>query len=349
MSIALTHDEVRLREKLACRINQIVANFQKIIIVDRNLGFFTFGYNHMIKLIPALFIAPIVMGGEAEFGILSQAALAFATIVNSLSFFINKYMTFAALATATSRLSELSEAAKAGSQVAKHLEQDDSNDGLSYESITIEGNAVPAQMLLREFNATIPPKGSVVIVGSTDKAREAMLTLFHATAGLRSLSHGKIRSPLPLRVAFLPDQPHVSSLDLYDLLAPDPEKAVAEIKKILPLVRDLGITLSRSSDAEFDGDQWLAQDNRRNRYLLAVVRILLGAPRFVLINHLNPVLGVDEFDRILKMFEDHQIAPVIFGEAPLFHRGETLEILGDGSWKRVEAAEGNSRGSWESR
>ena len=55
-SIALLRREGRLGARLARRLDALLANARRIIAVNRNLSFFTTGYNYGIQLIPALII-----------------------------------------------------------------------------------------------------------------------------------------------------------------------------------------------------------------------------------------------------------------------------------------------------
>src|SRR4030095_13976888 len=57
-SVALLRREGRLRERRLNRIDVRVLNLRRITSVNRNLGFFTTGYNYLIQIIPALFVAP---------------------------------------------------------------------------------------------------------------------------------------------------------------------------------------------------------------------------------------------------------------------------------------------------
>ena len=64
-------------DKLLSRLDDVVANFRKITSINRNVGFFTTGYNWMIQIIPALIIAPAFIEGKIEFGVITQSAMAF--------------------------------------------------------------------------------------------------------------------------------------------------------------------------------------------------------------------------------------------------------------------------------
>jgi vitamin B12/bleomycin/antimicrobial peptide transport system ATP-binding/permease protein len=57
-SIMLAHREERQVVGLLDRIEDMIANFRQITSVNRNVGFFTTGYNWLIQIIPALIVAP---------------------------------------------------------------------------------------------------------------------------------------------------------------------------------------------------------------------------------------------------------------------------------------------------
>ena len=70
------------------RLDDLVANFRKITSINRNVGFFTTGYNWMIQIIPALIIAPAFIEGKIEFGVITQSAIAFTTLVAAFSLIV---------------------------------------------------------------------------------------------------------------------------------------------------------------------------------------------------------------------------------------------------------------------
>jgi len=56
-------------------------NMRRMISVNRNLSFFTTSYGYMIQLIPYLIVAPLFIDGKAEFGVVTQSAMAFAHLM----------------------------------------------------------------------------------------------------------------------------------------------------------------------------------------------------------------------------------------------------------------------------
>src|SRR6266852_6228169 len=103
-SIALLHREGRIGARLRRRFDDLTANMRRIIAVNRNLAFFTNGYNYLIQIIPALVVAPLFIRGEVEFGVITQSAMAFSTLVGT------QFQSIASFAAVISRLGSLADA-----------------------------------------------------------------------------------------------------------------------------------------------------------------------------------------------------------------------------------------------
>src|SRR3954449_1160703 len=106
-SVALRHGEGRLRARLLNQIDELVGNFRRITSVNRNMGFFTTGYNYLIQIIPALIVAPRFIRGEVEFGVITQSAMAFAQLLGAFSLIINQFGSISSFAAVVARLSAL--------------------------------------------------------------------------------------------------------------------------------------------------------------------------------------------------------------------------------------------------
>ena len=66
-------------------------NLKRIIAVNRNLGFFTTGYNYLIQVIPILIVAPLFIRGQAEFGVISQSSMAFSHLIGAFSLIVTQF------------------------------------------------------------------------------------------------------------------------------------------------------------------------------------------------------------------------------------------------------------------
>jgi putative ATP-binding cassette transporter len=89
------------------RFDQLAANFRRITTINRNVGFFSTGYNWLIQLIPMLIIAPAFMRGEVEFGVITQSAIAFTTVVAAFSLIVTQFQSLSNYAAVVSRLDSL--------------------------------------------------------------------------------------------------------------------------------------------------------------------------------------------------------------------------------------------------
>ena len=83
--VALVRREGRLSQRLLGRIDELVQNFRRITSVNRNLAFFTTGYNYLIQIIPMLVVAPQFIRGNVEFGTITQSAVAFTQLLGAFS------------------------------------------------------------------------------------------------------------------------------------------------------------------------------------------------------------------------------------------------------------------------
>jgi vitamin B12/bleomycin/antimicrobial peptide transport system ATP-binding/permease protein len=108
--IADGKDEEGQKATLLARLDDLVANFRRITSINRNVGFFTTGYNWMIQIIPALIIAPAFIEGKIEFGVITQSAMAFSTLVAAFSLIVTQFQSLSSFAAVVARLSGLAEA-----------------------------------------------------------------------------------------------------------------------------------------------------------------------------------------------------------------------------------------------
>jgi vitamin B12/bleomycin/antimicrobial peptide transport system ATP-binding/permease protein len=107
--ILRAREEESQRALLFGRLDDLVGNFRKITSINRNVGFFTTGYNWMIQIIPALIIAPAFIERKIEFGVITQSAVAFSTLVAAFSLIVTQFQSLSTYAAVVARLSALVE------------------------------------------------------------------------------------------------------------------------------------------------------------------------------------------------------------------------------------------------
>jgi putative ATP-binding cassette transporter len=108
--IMLRHEGEREAARLRGRLDRLVENFRRITAVNRKVGFFSTGYNWLVQLIPILIIAPAFMRGEIEFGVITQSAMVFTTLVAAFSLVVTQFQSLSTYAAVVSRLGSLLDA-----------------------------------------------------------------------------------------------------------------------------------------------------------------------------------------------------------------------------------------------
>ena len=164
---------------LASTSTRSSANLRRIIAVNRNLGFFTTGYNYMIQIIPALVVAPLFIRGDVEFGVITQSAMAFAHLLGAFSLIVTQFQAISSYGAVLARLNALAEVLQPPTD-ASGIDTTEDPERLAYERLTL---AVPgdAGVLVRELSFAIP-RGARVLVCSADTAVRARA---HAGDGRR--------------------------------------------------------------------------------------------------------------------------------------------------------------------
>jgi vitamin B12/bleomycin/antimicrobial peptide transport system ATP-binding/permease protein len=332
-SIALSHREGRFKNRLRRRLNALTTNFRRLIRINRNLGFFTNGYNYFIQIIPALIIAPKFIFGEVEFGVITQSTMAFATLLGAFSLIVTQFQSISAFTAVTARLSTLSDAIeKAHHTLPCAIEIEESPERVRYENITLL-TSDKSQLLIDDLTVEIQ-RGSRWLVTGPDDAPK--LALFRATAGVWDCGAGKIIRPGLEDILFLPERPYLPPGPLRDVLVRTGREAESKDPAIHAALHRLGLhqVVERVGglDAERDWDDVFSIGEQ---HLLSIARIFLAHPAFVFLDRPGSSMPKSQISTIIDMMTEQGIGVVILaknGESGL-HYDACLEIKSDGHWE----------------
>jgi putative ATP-binding cassette transporter len=100
-------DERRDERRVGARLRRVVHNSRAMIGVNRNVGFFTSGYNYLVPILPILTVAPLYLRGSIEFGVVTLSAMAFAQLLGAISLVVVQFGNMSAFAAVTRRLGSL--------------------------------------------------------------------------------------------------------------------------------------------------------------------------------------------------------------------------------------------------
>jgi putative ATP-binding cassette transporter len=327
-SISTMRLENRLTTRLRRRIDDFAANAKHMIAVNRNLGFFTTGYNYLIQIIPALIIAPLYMRGEVEFGVITQSSMAFAHLLGAFSLIITQFQSISSYAAVLARLSALGEATEQG-RSGSDIEIRDS-ESFAYDRLTLRSPR-DGRILTRRLTLSVPHGRTLLVAGANETAKVA---LFRATAGIWRWGEGRILRPTHDRLFFLPERPYLAPGTLRELLAPADRREVPD-EEIQETLRVLAVqVVSRRAgglDVERDWDNILALGEQQ---LLAVARLLLARPRFAFLDRIATALTPPQLDTVLGILAERSITYVtVANDEELANRHDDLLVLeNDGEW-----------------
>jgi vitamin B12/bleomycin/antimicrobial peptide transport system ATP-binding/permease protein len=330
-SIMLTGREAPHVARLLHRLEELVANFNRITVINRNVGFFTTGYNWLIQIIPILIVAPAFINGTIAFGVITQSAMAFSTLVAAFSLIVTQFQSLSNFAAVVARLSSLIETVeRMRSTTGSEIEIVEAEGRLAYEGLTLLSptNGGP---ILRDLSISIPFGTRVLIRGSTEAAGVA---LFRATAGCPSVGVGRIIRPRADEILFLTQRPYLPPGTLRQILAGELH-AISD-DRIFGLLRALNLehVLAQADGLDVERD-WAVLLSLAEQQLLAITHILLATPRFVFLDRVETALGSDQVTKILHMLAESSITYINNGEAD---RDSTdlydavLECGEDGGW-----------------
>jgi putative ATP-binding cassette transporter len=330
-SIALLRREGRLEARLARRLDALVANAKRIIAVNRNLSFFTTGYNYGIQLIPALIIGPLFIRGQVEFGVITQSAMAFSQLLGAFSLVVTQFQSIssyaAVLARLTSLVTRVDNAALPAASAPGSLEVE---GRLAYEDLTLRSRR-DGSVLVERLRVEVSRGARVLVTGPED----AQLALFRATAGLWDTGHGRIVRPPADRIMFLPERPYLPPGTLREvLLRTKHEQEVAD-PAIVAVLGVLGLEPLFARVGGLDAERdWGAALSLSEQQLVAVARVVLAAPSFAVFQSPGTTLGADALERVVVRLSGASAGCLVFGA----HSGASdcwdavLELRPGGAW-----------------
>jgi putative ATP-binding cassette transporter len=331
-SVALLQLEGRLHARLRRRLGALVGNFKRIIAINRSLGFFITGYNYGIQLLPPLIVGPLFMAGKAEFGVITQSAMAFAQLLGAFSLIINQFGAISSYAAVLVRLGGFTAALDRPSAApAAAAANGDGREQLIYDGLTLRSPDT-GECLVDRLSLTIAPGTRLLVVG-TDEARRA---LFRATALGRNAREGVVTYPGSERVLFLPERPYVPPATLRELIVRSGHEHSVSDQGIELVLRDLGLgrALTRVGGLDLEGDFSHAL-SLGEQQLLAVARVVLARPAFVVLHNPASTLAPEQLTLALGRLAQAGISYLTLGsdDGLDFAHNAVLELHAGGAWE----------------
>jgi putative ATP-binding cassette transporter len=336
-SIAFYQGEQQEGFQIRRRFMEALSNFNLLIGWQRNVGFLTTGYNYLVVIIPSLVIAPLYFAGQVKFGVLSQADMAFAQVLTSLSLIVSSFQTLSSFIAVVNRLGGFVEALDEVPPTENTVATGNASE-LALRDLTVQ-TPDHGRTLVSNLSLDAATTSKLLIVGGSGVGKSSVL---RTVAGLWNSGSGTIERPDLHDVMFLPQKPYMSLGTLRSqLLYPrvDAQHSDEQLLEVLNMV-NLGDLPAKVGgfDAELDWSEFLSVGEQQR---LAFARILVHKPRYAILDEATSGLDVKNEERLYAALQATGTNFISVGHRTTLakHHQNVLEIKEGGGWNTLPAKE----------
>ncbi|OSC39699.1 ABC transporter ATP-binding protein/permease [Mycobacterium decipiens] len=317
--------------QLRRRFTPVIDNYRRY--VRRSIAFngWNLSVSQTIVPLPWVIQAPRLFAGQIDFGDVTQTAMAFGNIHDSLSFFRNNYDAFASFRAAIIRLHGMVDANDKGRALPAVLTRP--SDDASIELNDVEVRTPAGERLIDPLDVRLGRGESLVITGRSGSGKT---TLLRSLAELWPFASGTLRRPDGDNdTMFLSQLPYVPLGSLRDVVC-YPNSA-ADIPH--DTLRDtLGkVALAPLCDRLDEERDWAKVLSPGEQQRVAFARVLLTKPKAVFLDEstsaLDTGLEFALYQLLRSELPDCIVVSVSHRPALELLHDHQLELLGGGPWR----------------
>jgi len=315
--VTLDGGEADEKERLDWILRGVVQIFEQIIVATTWLTGVTAGFGWLAIVAPILIAAPSYFYGAMTFGKLMMVVGAFNQVQQALGWFANNFSSIADWRATLVRVASFRKMLVTIEKVGEGQSEIEL-DGQHEESIVIDDLWIATPMgrlTLTEPHMEVKPGDRLLVIGDRDAER----ALFQAIAGLWPWGGGRVARPHRQSMVFMPTPGYVPPGTLREALAyPHPPQTYddARIREAFDVVglRHLAAMLD-------ENERWDRRLSDNDKQCLALVRILLQKPRWIVMNRALAALDPDVARRVAEAFEQHMadVGVIYIGPLPDGH------------------------------
>lgn len=293
-AIAGQRGETNDRHELMGRFLGVIRNWNSLIRYERNLAFFTVGYQQATAMAPIIFALPKFLAGELMLGGLMQLRQAFSSVAGALSWFIFSYKEIAAWQATVTRLYNF----------VVLLEHDhepqisDLNDSHSRLKANLSLFMQDESLLIQDIHLTIKTGELTVIEGESGLGKS---TLLRAFSGHWPYFKGNIqRSP---NLSWIPQRMYLPYARLDSLLSYPCEPKQFTQQEYTNALHLVGLDkIKNQLSLETD---WTTRLSGGEQQRLIFARLLLNKPELILLDETTSALDEQNAVNMLQLLKYH--------------------------------------------
>jgi putative ATP-binding cassette transporter len=298
-AISIAAGEADEARRLKLDLAAVLVAMRRLITGLTNLTWVTAGYGWFTLVAPILVAAPLYFAGTLSFGGLMMAAGAFNQVQSSLRWFVDNFSTIADWRATLLRVASFRRAVIVADKlhdVASRIAFEEGDAGrLTIDNLEI---ASPAGcIMLEETKVEVQAGERVLVIGEPGAGKTL---LFRALAGLWPWGSGRIAWPKGEALFYMPRTPYLPPGTLAEVLAYPLKVENFRARLFTDALYSLGLRrLVPMLDVSRRWGRELSDDEQQS---LAFARLLIHAPRWVLIDEALDSIDADTRTRALAIF-----------------------------------------------
>ncbi|MCT7964481.1 ABC transporter ATP-binding protein/permease [Laspinema sp. D1] len=321
----------------------VLSNYNKIIIWETKLAFFSSGYQVITWILPAVILGPRILSGQTEVGILVEAGGAFINVFNSLIVVVRIFKNLTRFVAAIDRLESLDKVLE--EPTASPIDGNTTIDTIEDSSLSLEHITLQTpnynRTLVKDVSVEMQLGERLLIVGVSGCGKSSIV---RAIAGLWNSGTGTIHRPKLGEILFLPQRPYMILGSLREqLLYPSTNLNISdlEIYQVLKQV-NLPELAERFGglDALEDWDHVLSIGEQQR---VAFARLLLTHPRYAILDEATSALDMKNEQSLYNHLQKLSTIYLSVGHRPtlLQYHDKVLEVHDDETWRVISAQDYN--------